>query len=249
MPAVAEPTILTFPDLEALARAAARRFVEVCARALAERGSAHVALAGGSTPRRAYRALAAEGATTGLDWTGVHLWFGDERRVPPDHPDSNYRMVAESLLAGLPAPGPTVHRMPAERADLRLAAAEYAGEIARAVPAGPAGTPSLDLVLLGLGADGHTASLFPGTCILHDPRHASAVYVPRLRTWRLSLGLPVLNGARHAVFLVAGADKAEAVRRVLRPAPGETPLPAQRVRPAGSLEWYLDAAAASALTG
>jgi 6-phosphogluconolactonase len=244
---VPAPTIATFPDPEALARAAAERLVALCAAAVRERGAAHVALAGGATPRRLYERLPAEAVAGGLDWARVHLWFGDERCVPPDHAESNYGMVRDALLASIPAPGPRVHRMEAERSNLWLAAAEYARLLRREVPAGPDGTPALDLVLLGLGADGHTASLFPGTCILRDHRNVGPVYVPRLKSWRISLTLRVLNGARHVLFLVAGADKSDAVRAVLGGASGGEPLPAARVTPAGNLEWYLDEAAASGL--
>jgi 6-phosphogluconolactonase len=246
---VSRATVTTFADAEALARAAAARIVEICRETLAEHPHAHLALAGGSTPRRTYEVLATEPLARQVDWPRVHLWFGDERHVPADHPDSNYRMAARALLDRLPPPGPVAHRMPAEREDLRLAAAGYAEELTRTVPPGPGGAPALDLVLLGLGADGHTASLFPGTCVLHDDRAVAAVYVPRLLAWRMSLGLGVINAARHVLFLVAGADKAEAVGRVLRPAPGERKPPAARVAPAGTFEWYLDVAAASALGG
>lgn len=240
MAAMARPLVHTFDDPRALARAVAARVLDLSAEALAAREVFHLALAGGGTPRQAYAEIADR-----LDWSRVHLWFGDERHVPPDHAESNYRMVLETLLGRVPDPGPTVHRMPAERAALRLAAAEYAAELARTLPAGEDGVPRLDLVILGMGADGHTASLFPGTCILRDHRWAAAVYVPRLKAWRMSLTLPVINAARHVLFLVSGADKAQAVRQALEDPPTPTPLPAARIRPAGTLEWYLDAEAAS----
>jgi 6-phosphogluconolactonase len=244
---VTDATITVFPDPDALARAGAERVRAACAEALDSRGVAHLALSGGSTPRALYRRLTDPKVSGGLDWGRVHLWLGDERCVPPDHPDSNYHMVTESLLTRLPAPGPMVHRVEAERSSVWVAAADYARALAQEVPSGDRGLPALDLVLLGLGTDGHTASLFPGTCILHDHRIVAAVYVPRLRAWRVSLTLPVLNASRQVLFLVSGAEKAEAVRQVLRGSADATALPAGRVRPAGTLEWYLDAAAAAGL--
>ncbi len=245
-----EPQIHVSPDPNALARDAAARFTVLAREAIAVRGAFHVALSGGSTPRRLYQALAAAPFASQVQWPAVHVYFGDERAVPPEHPDSNYRMARESLLEHVPVTAAQVHRMHAELAGLRRNAAAYGRLLTEGLPLSGQSIPRLDLVLLGLGNDGHTASLFPNTCILRDPRPVAAVYVPRLGAWRMSITLPVINGAWHVLFMVAGAEKAEIVQRVLREPAGadERPLPAQAVQPGdGRLEWYLDQAAAARL--
>lgn len=232
-------------------RAAAERVVRYAAEAIARRGRFDWALAGGSTPERLYRLLASAEYATRLDARHVHLFFGDERCVPPSHPDSNYRMVANSLLDGLPVPPEQVHRMPAELPP-EEAARRHEAELERhfGLCVG-AGLPSFDLVLLGMGSDGHTASLFPGSPALAESRRwVVADSVPALRTTRLSLTLPVLNAAARVLFLVAGEDKAERLREVLtgESADPAAPLPAACVRPiSGELEWLVDAPAASRL--
>ncbi len=233
-------------DTEATVAAVARRIADILAAAARERGRATMALAGGNTPRRLYEVLAQPPHGDSIPWPRVHLFLGDERCVPPDHPDSNQRMVRESLLAALPAQ-PVFHPMPAHEEDLAWAAAAYGGLLGREAPAGTGGLPQLDVVLLGMGEDGHTASLFPDTPVLEEERTVAEVWVPRLEAWRLSLTLPVINAARHVLFLTTGAAKAEALESIL--GHGADPrLPASLVQPAdGELEWYLDAAAASRL--
>jgi len=229
-------------DPDALAALAADHWRAAAAAAIAARGAFHVTLSGGTTPKRLYQRLATDAAD--LDWSRVHVWFGDERCVPADHPDSNYRMAREALLDHVPA---HAHPVPVDPFRCRHSAHLYAGELLRHAPLDGDGVPVFDLVMLGMGSDGHVASLFPGTCVLHDERLAAAVYVPRLRTWRISLTLPVINRARSVMLLVAGADKAATLARVLA-APGDPAgLPAQRVQPAGDCTWYLDAAAAAQL--
>jgi 6-phosphogluconolactonase len=242
-------------DRDRLMRAAADRVVRYAAEAIARHGRFDVALAGGSTPERLYRLLGSPEYAERLDVRSIHLFFGDERCVPPSHVDSNYRMVASSLLGGLAVPPENVHRMPAELSP-EEAASRYEAELERhfALRVG-AGLPRFDLVLLGMGADGHTASLFPGSPALTESRRWVAVNrVPALATPRLTLTLPVLNAAARLVFLVAGEDKAERLKEVLTgesaggQAPLPAPLPAQCVRPAaGELEWLVDAPAASRL--
>jgi 6-phosphogluconolactonase len=228
-------------------RAAAARVVRRAAEAIAEHGRFAWALAGGSTPEHLYRLLGSPPYSERLEAAHLHLFFGDERCVPPEHAESNYRMVAGSLLAGLSVPPENVHRMPAELPP-EQAAERYELELERhfALQVGAA-FPRFDLVLLGMGADGHTASLFPGTAALTETRRwVVANAVPALGTTRLTLTLPVLDAAAHVLFLVAGADKAERMKEVLT---GEgTDLPARRVRPArGEIEWLLDTSAASRL--
>jgi len=241
--------IQVLADAPALMRAAADEVGRVITEAVAERGWCAVALAGGSTPRGLYQLLAADHAAGRvLPWAGVHCFFGDERLVPPTHPESNFRMAWETLLARVPVPRAQIYRIMAER-PARAAAAAYERDLRRHfLPQGDA-PPRFDLILLGLGADGHTASLFPGTPALREERlWVAANPVPQLQTERVTLTFPVLNAARTALFVVSGADKAEAVARVLEPAPGGERLPAARVQPEqGRLVWFLDAAAAAKL--
>lgn len=234
-------------DPAALAAAAAREFAARAAHAVRARGRFAVALAGGSTPKAAYELLATEHAG-GVDWRRVHFFFGDERPVPPDHPDSNYRMAREALLSRVPAG--SVHRMRGELPPGE-AARRYEEEL-RGFFAGER-VPRFDLILLGLGEDGHTASLFPHTEALDETtRLAAANPVPELGTTRITLTLPVINAARAVIFLVSGGGKAEALRAVLGgPAGGEDPrrYPAGLVRPGGELLWLVDRPAAALLNG
>ena len=238
-------------DAEAVARATADEIVDAASRALEERGSFTLALAGGSTPRRLYELLADPGAPYRgrLRWDQIHVFFGDERHVPPDHPDSNYRMAREALLARVPVA--SVHRMHGEVADAAAAADSYQLELERffGVAAADGLPPRLDLVLLGLGPDGHTASLFPGSAALDERRRwVVAPFVERLKAHRITLTLPVLDRSREVLFLVSGADKAAAMAQVFAPEPGSTPPPAARVRPeTGGPLWIVDRAAAARL--
>jgi 6-phosphogluconolactonase len=214
----------------------------------AEQGTASWALAGGSTPRPVYELLAAEPHRAAVPWERLEIFWGDERCVPPDDPASNHRMAREALLDRVPVAPQRVHRWRGELAQ-EPAARLYADELT-AVLGRP---PRLDLVLLGLGGDGHTASLFPaafadGIDDPHPHRLAVPATAPTEPRRRLTLTLGTLNAARRVVFLVAGDDKAEAVARTLAPRPGAVSTPASRVRPAdGSVTWLLDAAAAASL--
>jgi 6-phosphogluconolactonase len=179
-----------------------------------------------------------------MPWDRVRLFLGDERCVPADHPDSNQRMVHESLLARLPHP-PAFHPMACSGHDREEAAARYRDCLAREVPEHASGIPRFDLILLGMGDDAHTASLFPETPILEETRPVAPVFVPEKNAWRMSLTLPVLNAARHVLFLVTGANKAQALAAVFSGRP-DRDRPASLVRPgSGALEWHVDAAAAA----
>jgi 6-phosphogluconolactonase len=243
-------SILTFADVESLSDAAANEFVRCAREAVAAQGRFTVALSGGSTPRRLYQLLAAKSFRSQVDWGRVEFFWGDERCVPPDHADSNYHMAREAMLSHLPIPAEHIHRMEAERPDREAAARDYEALLARVfgVSAG-AEPPALDLVLLGMGPDGHTASLFPRTTALNETtRWVVANHVPQLNTDRLTLTLPILNRAREVLFLVAGADKAERWAEALGPSFAEAPrLPVQLIRPALALKWFVDFAAASRL--
>jgi len=243
--------ILGFLDAEALARHAAREFVRRARSAIDASGAFKVALAGGSTPRRAYEFLAEAPLAGQVDWEATHIFFGDERAVPPDHPDSNYRTAFEALLSRVKVPDAQVHRMEAERSDLDIAATEYEALLAESfdltVESGP---PRFDLVMLGMGDDGHTASLFPGTRALEETRAwVVANDVPQKATRRLTLTAPVLNAARCVMFAVAGDDKAAPLLAVLEGPRDPGVFPAQLVAPAnGDLLWLVDRAAAALLT-
>jgi 6-phosphogluconolactonase len=225
---------------EALAEAAAHAFVDRAAEAIAERGRFAVALAGGSTPKATYEVLARDHAED-VDWPNVHVFFGDERTVPPDHENSNYRMAREALLDRVPVG--SVHRMRGELPPDE-AAASYERDLGQFF----GGEAVLDLVMLGIGEDGHTASLFPGTEALRvTDRLAVANPVPKLDTTRLTLTVPVLNAAREARFLVAGGGKAEALAEILEGDADPREYPAKLVRPPGGPVWMVDRAAATAL--
>jgi 6-phosphogluconolactonase len=235
-------SLIQLPDARALASRASERVLAAADSARAECGAFHIALAGGSTPRALYELLAQSGA----DFAQWHIYFGDERAVPPDHADSNFRMASEAWLARGGVPAAQVHRIRGEL-DAPAAAASYEEELAQSF--GTREVPRFDLVLLGMGADGHTASLFPGTTALSEARRTvAATWVEKLAANRITLTLRTLNAARHVLFLVAGADKAPALREVLFAREGAPQLPAARVRPwDGEVTWMVDRAAAAGL--
>jgi 6-phosphogluconolactonase len=244
---MARATNLTvLDDPAALARAAADHVVAVVATALAQHDVAHVALAGGSTPRAVNALLTAAPRRAAVDWTRVVFWFGDERCVPPDDEESNYRMNRLTLLDPLGIPATQVHRMRGED-DPSAAAADYDAVLVRELGE----QPRLDLIQLGMGPDGHTASLFPGTTKSIAPlRHCIAHYVQKFDRWRITLTPRTINAA-HAVMITAGgAEKSDALRAVLE-GPHEPDIyPAQLIHPThGNLRWLVDAAAASKLSG
>lgn len=237
---------------EALSRAAAERFVRSTTAAVRARGRCSVALSGGSTPRSVYRVLAYEPYRSQVRWDQIEFFWGDERHVPEDHAESNYRMAAETLLSRVPVHPEHIYRVHAEIADAARAAQEYEDEIRVSFGGGDT-TPRFDLVLLGLGTDGHTASLFPGTPALAERRRLCVEnWVSALNTHRITMTLPVFNAAREVVFIVSGVEKAPIVREVLpdRATPGAevthaSPLPAQLIQPEdGDVWWMLDRAAA-----
>jgi 6-phosphogluconolactonase len=226
----------------------AEQFVRLTTDALDTRGRCAVALSGGSTPRSVYQLLAAPAFRGRVRWSDIHFFWGDERHVPPDHPDSNYRMAVEAMLSNVPVPPANVHRIRSEVRDADLGAREYDGVIRRCVEGRP--MPRFDVLHLGLGTDGHTASLFPGSAALEErDRVCVANWVATLNTYRITMTLPILNAARAVVFIASGAGKSSIVQRVLRESAELSPLPAQLVRPSGGeLWWMLDQAAAGELT-
>lgn len=235
--------LLVYETPQELAEAAARDFAARAEEAVNERGRFAVALAGGSTPKATYEVLA-ENYAGELDWSKVHVFFGDERTVPPDREDSNYRMARETLLSRIPVG--SVHRMRGELPPEEAAAA-YERELREFF--GEDDVPRFDLVLGGLGEDGHTLSLFPETSALDvTDRWVVANPVLKLETTRLTLTIPVLNASRAVTFLVAGAGKAEALKEILEGDADPRAYPAKFVRPEGGhLTWMVDRAAASRL--
>ena len=245
-PPPSEPSVRVFADPESVARAAARRVAELAREAIDERGAFSLALSGGSTPRRIYELLAGDEFRDSVDWRGVHVFFGDERTVPADHAESNYRMANEALLSRVPLPAENVHRVEG-LGDAAANASNYES-VMRGFFGGDE-WPRFDLVMLGMGDDGHTASLFPGTVALSERRAwVAANWVEKLGAWRVTLTAPAINAARHVLFLVTGAAKAARLREVLKGERDPSRLPSQLIRPhEGALEWFVDRPAASRL--
>jgi 6-phosphogluconolactonase len=232
-----------------LFQAAADEVIHAATAAVAERGRFTIALSGGSTPKNLYTLIAAN-ASANLPWAQMFFFWGDERHVPPDDPDSNYRMAKEAFLSKIPVPPGNVFRIPAENPDAAAAAEAYEQTLRKFFAVGAGEFPRFDLILLGMGPDGHAASLFPETAALQEKsRLVVANWVEKLGTSRITFTLPLLNAARCVAFLVSGIDKAEALHEVLEGnAPGEK-YPSKLVQPsAGKLIWFVDRAAASQLS-
>lgn len=242
-----EVRILTTP--QELFDAAAEEVIRAANEAVLARGRFTIALSGGNTPRSLYKLLAANGRSS-LPWDRMFFFFGDERHVPPGDPESNYRMANEAMLSKIPVAAGNVFRVAGENPDASAAAALYEQTLRQFFALAPGEFPSLDLILLGLGPDGHTASLFPGTAALQEKsRLVVANWVEKFKTSRITFTLPVLNAAHCVAFLVSGTDKAPALKAVLEgDAPGEQ-YPAKLVKPDnGKLIWMVDGAAASELS-
>lgn len=224
-----------FSSSNDLARAAAELFIA--------RRPRTVALSGGSTPKLLFELLADpnEPFRDQIAWSGIHFFWSDERHVPPDHPDSNYRMANETMLSRVPVATSNVHRIPGENPNATEAASEYEQTL---IEITQQSLPRLDLILLGLGTDGHTASIFPGSEVLHETtRLVAAPWVEKFQTYRITMTLPLLNNGASVVFLVSGSEKAKIVKEVLD---GPEKYPAQAVKPTnGELLWMLDEDAAS----
>ena len=235
-----------FDDVSALMLATADEIVSLAAKAVMERGRFSWALSGGSTPRDLFRLLASGEYRDRMPWNAIHFFWGDERHVPPDHPDSNFRMAREAMLDAVPVPPGNIHRVPAEEPDASRAAAEYEATLQSFFGLGEGEWPRFDLILLGLGKDGHTASLFPGGDAVNERRRlVVAPWVEAQKTFRVTFTPPVLNHARRAMFLVSGGDKAEALHAVLEGAREPERYPAQIVE--GNVSWWVDRAAARLL--
>ena len=237
--------LLVYRTTKELADAGAQQFATLAESAIAQRGVFNAVLAGGNTPRQLYQRLVQPPYLDGLDWLNIHVFFGDERCVPPDHSESNYAMASQTLLSHVPIPLTNIHRIPGELSPTQAADA-YTFELQTAFGGL---LPEFDLVLLGLGEDGHTASLFPGTQALSETeRWVIAVdhtTPPPPMLPRITLTLPVINAAHNVLFLVSGEAKAQVLAHVLDDPAGEFKLPAQRIQPSvGSLLFLVDEAAA-----
>ena len=232
-----------------LFQAAAEEVIRAATDAVAARGRFTIALSGGSTPKNLYTLIAANASAT-LPWAQMFFFWGDERHVPPDDPDSNYRMAKEALLSKVPIPPSNIFPIPAENPDASAAAEAYEQTLRKFFGLSAGELPSFDLILLGMGPDGHTASLFPESGALQEKsRLVVANWVEKLKTSRITFTLPVLNAARCVAFVVSGADKAEVLHEVLEgDAPAEK-YPSRLVQPSnGKLIWFVDRAAASQLS-
>lgn len=241
---MAQPEIKILPDAKSLTDDAARRVVEAAALKLEDvQQMFSLVLSGGSTPKALYETLAGEPYRSKLNWSKVEIYFGDERCVPPDHPDSNFLMAHNAMLSKLPIPEPNIHRIRGELTP-EQAAIEYGQLLKRNfTDGGP------DMILLGMGDDGHTASLFPQTAALHEKHHRCAAnFVPQLNAWRVTTTYPFLNVGKHVMILAAGAAKAARAREVLKGPQDPNRLPIQGILPEGKLTWLLDTAAAAMLS-
>jgi len=240
---MSQPEIKIFPDVPSLMQEAARRIVAAAATRIADNQHLFsLVLSGGNTPKALYELLASDAYRSELNWSKVEIYFGDERCVPPDHPESNYLMAYNAMLSKLPIPEPNIHRI---RGELQpeAAAIEYGKLLQTKFQSnGP------DMVLLGMGPDGHTASLFPGTTALTEAKHRCvANWVPQFNTWRLTLTYPFLNTAKSILILVAGLEKAQAIKAVLEGPREIERFPIQGIEARGTATWLLDSTAASLL--
>jgi 6-phosphogluconolactonase len=242
-----------FGDTPALTRAAAEHFALVAAKAVEDHGVFSVALSGGSTPKALYQLIASDQAIrTKIAWAKVHVFFGDERHVSPDHSDSNFRMANEAMFSALRGEKLQVHRIKGELPDANAAALKYEADLkAFFEPHGllNEGFPRFDLIFLGMGPDGHTASLFPGSSGLNEKtRWVISNWVQKFQTDRITMTYPVLNSAAEVILLVSGAEKASVLARALGPETGGLVYPVQGVRPRNGVKrWMLDAPAAADL--
>jgi 6-phosphogluconolactonase len=241
--------IRTLTTPQELFAAAAEEVFRAAEESVKERGRFTIALSGGSTPKSLYNLLATN-ARIALPWDRMFFFWGDERHVAPDNPESNYRMANEAMLSKVPVPAGNIFRIPTENPDAAAAAEAYEQALLQFFNLKPGQVPRFDLILLGLGPDGHTASLFPGTAGLNEKsKLVIANWVEKLKTYRISFTLPVLNAAECVAFLVSGTDKATVLKTVLEGDGPAEQYPAKLVHPTnGKLIWFVDRAAASALS-
>jgi 6-phosphogluconolactonase len=244
------PGVFVYPDPAEVARGAARQFVDYAWQSIAKEGQFKVALSGGNTPRTMFELLASDEFRGQVDWAKVHFFWSDERAVPPTDPESNYGMARRELLIRVPIPEGNVHRMEAEKPNIGRAAHEYEEVLRKYLDLDDRGFPRFHLIYLGMGKDGHTASLFPGARVARQTsRWVSTPMVAKLNMRRMTLTFPVLDAAQRVVFLVVGSEKANILRAVLE-GKADPPFPAQLVQPRnpGQKLFLVDKAAAAMLT-
>ena len=232
--------------LQALNQHVADWIKSVSSLAIKDHGKFHIALAGGNTPRALYELLSSDAYAGDVDWQHVNFYFSDERAVPLDHEQSNFRMAHEAMLDKLSIPATNIFPLIPDLDNLENSAQHYEKILRRELPQSSDDLPVFDLILLGMGADGHTASLFPDTDILaNETDLVSKVYVEKLKTWRVSFTLPLINNAAHIAILVAGDDKAGKLKQIFVDQAGDSPV--EKISPRGELRWYLDSTAAKYL--
>lgn len=247
----ADREIKIVADSKELCQTAAEVILGRVAAALREKEFISIALSGGSTPRNLYALLAgSKSYADKIPWSKIHFFWGDERHVPPDHPESNYRMARETMLSRVPVPDVNIHRVRSEAPDAGKAAADYEQELRAFFKLESGQLPCLDCVLLGMGPDGHTASLFAGTAALRETRRlVVASYVEKFRSHRITMTASVFNHAEMIIFMVGGKEKAEVLQAVLEGKPQPDLYPAQLIRPAnGKLLWLVERSAATLLS-
>lgn len=244
------PDTRIYSTVSLTARAIAQQIVSLAENSINARGRFTLLLSGGNTPRPLYAMLATREFTDQVDWSNVHVFFSDERCVPPGHPDSNSHMVRQLLLDNVPIPVSHIYRIHGEN-DPEQAALDYEKTLREFFGRREAGGARFDLSLLGVGEDGHTASIFPGSAALDErERWVKAVYAEHLASWRITLTPLALNAAQTTFFFVTGDSKADIIGRILSPNEGAPPLPVHAIKPgAGAPRWYLDQAAAKMVTG
>ena len=241
-----KPEVHVLPDPEAIFQRAADEFSRLAIEAVKARGVFFVALSGGSTPKGLYTLLVSDPSFRAqVPWDKIHFFFGDERTVPPEHADSNFRMATEAMFSKVTVPAAHIHRVSGEDSLPSRAAAAYEQELRNAFDLSEGQFPRFDLILLGMGPDGHTASLFPGTTALQEKsRLVVANWVEKFKTYRITFTFPVLNNAANILFMAGGAEKAEVLKSVLNNDPAAAPYPSQLVHPQnGRLLWLVEQAA------
>jgi 6-phosphogluconolactonase len=236
-------------NLEQVSSAATEEVIQISVDAVEKRGLFRIALSGGSTPKTLYSKLATDqDLKKQMPWQNTHFFWSDERTVPPDHPESNYRMVHEAMLKHVPVSETQIHRIHAETEDDNRAAEEYEKEIRQHFNETPPAVPQFDLILLGMGPDGHTASLFPGTEALKEQKRlVVSNWVPKFNTHRITFTVPLINHAANVIFLLCGEDKAATLKAVLEGPYDPEVYPSQLIKPEGQLIWFVDQAAGKLL--
>jgi len=240
------PTI--FKDSPTLHIAAADYFLKIYQKCIEEKNVFHVALSGGTTPKYLFQLLAKSPYAEKINWSKVHIYFGDERFVPHTHDDSNFKMASQALLEHVELPQANIHQVATDLANAHLAAENYQSIMNEFLSKDANGTPQFDLVLLGLGPDGHTASLFPDTDILQQHKKlCDAVFVKKFNSWRISITFPVINHAKHILLLSEGDGKVDIVKELVNIEQNEKKYPVQMIKPENEMCWYIDKAAAKGL--